>query len=113
MGAYGSWNYLQEHQNSQIAAFVPIAGSGVAAWGAVGCDLAKVGIWAFHGDADSTVSVSGTNVPLDQLAQCPAPPAREVKKTIYPGVGHNSWDRTYDGSAGHDVFEWLLQFTRE
>jgi hypothetical protein len=36
-----------------------------------------------------------------------------VKKTIYPGVGHNSWDRTYDGSAGHDVFEWLLQFTRE
>jgi hypothetical protein len=113
MGAYGSWSYLREYQSSQIAAFVPIAGSGVSAWQEVGCDLAQVGIWGFHGDADSTVNVSGTEVPLDQLAGCPSPPAQEVKKTIYPGVGHNSWDRTYDGSEGHDIFEWMLQFTHE
>ncbi|WP_199724247.1 hypothetical protein [Corallococcus sp. AB011P] len=28
--------------------------------------------------------------------------------TLYPGVGHDSWGRTYDGSAGHDVYAWLL-----
>jgi len=111
MGAYGSWNYLKEHLNSQIAAFVPIAGNGIDAWDEAGCDLAQVGIWAFHGDADPTVVVPGTDVPLDNLAQCPSPPALETKKTIYPGVGHNSWDRTYDGSEGHDIFEWMLQFT--
>ena len=30
--------------------------------------------------------------------------------TIYPGVGHDSWTRTYDGSAGHDVFGWMLSY---
>ncbi|MFV0543627.1 MAG: hypothetical protein ACK5L8_08080 [Marinicella pacifica] len=29
---------------------------------------------------------------------------------IYPGVGHNSWRRTYDLSAGHDIYHWLLNF---
>jgi hypothetical protein len=28
---------------------------------------------------------------------------------MYPGTGHqDSWTKTYDGSAGHDVFGWLL-----
>ena len=45
-------------------------------------------------------------------AQCPKPPAMESKKTIYAGVGHNSWDMTYDGSAGHDPFAWMLGFKK-
>jgi hypothetical protein len=49
---------------------------------------------------------------MDQLAACPAPPALEIKKTIYPGVGHDSWSRTYDLSAGHDVYAWMLSKTR-
>lgn len=111
-GAIGSWSYLANHLDAQIAAFVSIAGNGKSAWNSKGCDLGKVAIWAFHGDADPTVDVSGTNVPLDGLAGCPAPPALESKKTIYPGVGHDSWSRTYDGSAGHDVFSWMLGFKR-
>ncbi|MCA9624417.1 MAG: hypothetical protein KC731_35585 [Myxococcales bacterium] len=110
-GAIGSWGYLQQNLDSQIAAFVPIAGNGTGAWNNAGCDLAKVGIWAFHGDADGTVDVSGTNTPMDGLATCPSPPALETKKTIYPGVGHNSWDRTYDLSEGHDIYTWMLGFT--
>jgi len=31
-------------------------------------------------------------------------------KTIYPGVGHDSWDRTYDLSAGN-IYTWMLRFT--
>jgi len=113
MGAYGAWGYLQEHLDSQIAAIVPIAGNGVSAWEEAGCDLARVGIWAFHGDADEVVHVGGTEAPMEELSNCSAPPAKETKKTIYPGVTHNSWDQTYDMSEGHDIYGWFLQFSKE
>lgn len=107
-GAIGSFGYLAQELDSQIAAFVPIAGNGIDAWNSRMCDLGKVPIWAFHGDNDGTVNFSGTNIPMDGLADCPSPPRKETKKTIYPGVDHNSWDRTYDGSAGHDIYAWML-----
>lgn len=111
-GAIGSWGYLATHLDSQIAAMVPVAGNGSNAWDTVGCDLAKVAIWAFHGTADMTVYPVGTNYPMDNLAACPSPPALETKKTLYPDVGHNSWDRTYDLSAGHDIYTWMLGFQK-
>jgi len=40
------------------------------------------------------------------------PPPVTPKLTIYPGVGHDSWTRTYDGSAGHDIYTWMLGFHR-
>jgi hypothetical protein len=109
-GAIGSWTYVDKYLDAQVAAFVPIAGDGVGAWNNRGCELGKLAIWGFHGDADSVVGVNGTNVPLDGLMACPHPPALESKKTIYPNVGHDSWDMTYDLSAGNDVFTWMLGF---
>jgi hypothetical protein len=107
-GGIGAWDYLNVALDSQIAAMVPIAGDGQGAWANRGCSLGKVAIWAFHGDADPTVNVAGTNVPMDGLAGCPSPPRKDAIKTIYPGVGHDSWDETYDLSAGHDIYAWLL-----
>ncbi len=107
-GGIGAWDYLNVALDSQIAALVPIAGDGQGAWANRGCSLGKVPIWAFHGDADPTVNVVGTNVPMDGLATCPAPPRKDAIKTIYPGVGHDSWDQTYDLSAGHDIYTWML-----
>jgi dienelactone hydrolase len=112
-GAIGSWSYLEQHLDEQIAAFVPIAGNGAPAWNSKGCDLGRVAVWGFHGDDDEVVLPSGTHIPLDGLAGCPAPPARPSQKTIYPGVEHDSWTRTYDLSAGHDIYTWMLGFTRE
>ena len=112
-GAIGLWSYLARDQGNVTVAAVPIAGDGKGPYNNAGCDLGRTAIWAFHGDADPTVNVSGTNVPVDgMLADCPMPPRQEVKKTIYPGVGHNSWSRTYDGSAGHDIYAWLLSFSK-
>jgi hypothetical protein len=31
---------------------------------------------------------------------------------IYPGVGHDSWSATYDGSGGHDIYAWMLAHRR-
>ena len=70
-------------------------------------------IWAFHGDADGTVSPNGSINPIENLNECDSRAPVEAKLTIYPGVGHNSWDRTYDGSAGHDIYGWLLGHSKQ
>lgn len=106
-GAYGVWNYLGKYTDKAVTAAVPIAGNGVSAFTTAGCNLGKVPIWAFHGDADKTVAVSGTTTPVTKLQSC-ASPKPEATATIYPGVGHDSWARTYDGSAGHDIYTWMM-----
>jgi predicted peptidase len=107
-GAYGAWMYLAENGNAQIAAMVPIAGPADEAWAAAGCELGVVPIWAFHGDADDVVPISTQSVPVGELSACPSPPREDVEFTAYPGVDHDSWTRTYDGSAGHDIYAWML-----
>jgi hypothetical protein len=111
-GAIGSWNYLGEHLDAQIAAMVVIAGDGRGAWSRSGCELGRVAIWAFHGDADDVVAPAGTIAPTNDLMACPSPPRRELRVTIYPGAGHNCWTETYDLSAGHDIYAWLLTQSR-
>lgn len=105
-GAIGSWNYLQQHTDEQIVAMVPIAGDGKGAFNAKGCELGRVPLWAFHGDADDVVNESGTIEPITKLQMCNPKP--EAEMVIYPGVGHDSWTMTYDLSAGHDIYAWLL-----
>ncbi|WP_395374516.1 hypothetical protein [Marinicella sp. W31] len=109
-GAIGSWNYLGNNTNAQIAAVVPIAGIGNGAFNNAGCDLGLVPIWAFHGDSDPTVGVGGTINPINNILACTNPSPADVSMVIYPGVGHDSWSRTYDLSAGHDIYNWLLNY---
>ena len=107
-GAIGSWNYLGNHTNAQIAAVVPIAGNGNAAFTNGGCELNRVPIWAFHGDNDGTVNVGGTTNPINNLLACTDPAPIDTSMVIYPGVGHTSWTRTYNLSEGHDIYSWFL-----
>ncbi len=110
-GAIGGWNYLAEHTDTQgVAAAVLIAGDGRPAWRRAMCNLGRVPIWAFHGDADRRVDAAGTTEPITNLMACD--PAPEADMVIYPGVGHDSWTQTYNLSAGHDVYAWLLEHTR-
>ncbi len=48
----------------------------------------------------------------DGLLHCPTAGRRDAQLTLYPGVGHDSWTRTYDGTAGHDVYSWMLSMSR-
>ncbi|MCX7554851.1 hypothetical protein OS175_13305 [Marinicella sp. S1101] len=107
-GAIGSWNYLGNHTNTQIAAVVPIAGNGNSAFTNGGCEMNRVPIWAFHGDNDSVVNVGGTTNPINNLLACSDPAPIDTSMVIYPGVGHDSWTRTYNLSAGHDIYSWFL-----
>jgi hypothetical protein len=89
---------------------VPIAGEGRPAWEVATCSLGEVGIWAFHGDADDVVDPAGSIETLTNLMACPQP-RRDAELTVYPGADHDSWTRTYELSAGHDIYDWLLGFT--
>jgi len=111
-GAIGIWNYLGAHTDQLVTAVVPIAGDGRDAYKAAGCRLGLVPIWAFAGDQDTVVDPDGSIEPMHELSSCSTPKAADVRLTIYPGVGHDAWDRTYDGSAGNDIYSWLLTEAR-
>jgi len=109
-GAYGGWDYLAAHGTEVVAAAVLIAGDGNPALAEAGCELARVPIWAVHGDFDPVVSVYGSIRPISRMKnECGAPAARNLRLTVLRGVGHDSWTATFDGSAGFDVWAWLLQ----
>lgn len=108
-GGYGVWESLAQWAPGRIAAAVPIAGEGRPAVESAGCRLAAVPIWAFHGDADDTVDPLGSIDAVARLQACPDPHA-DVKLTVYPKVGHESWNPAYTGSKG-DIYGWMLSKT--
>lgn len=108
LGGIGTWEYAVARP-AAVAAVVPIAGSGDTAQA---CGMRDVPVWAFHGDADATVAVSGSVDMVTALNACVPVPSEPPMLTVYPGVGHDSWTRTYDGSAGHDIYSWLLMHQR-
>ncbi len=111
-GATGLWNYLAQHGDELIAAAVPIAGFGLAAFDTLGCDLGKTPIWAFHGGKDEIVPVHGDAVPLTALQECTSPAPVDARLTVYPQAGHDSWTRTYQRSAEDDIYNWMLSHSR-
>jgi poly(3-hydroxybutyrate) depolymerase len=112
-GAMGTENYFKQFDGQQgIAATALISGNMNIVWPTQGCALVgQMGLWDFHGDADTTVPIAGDNAAMPQLMACPAP-RKEVKYTVYPGVEHDAWTRTYDLSSGNDIYTWLLGFSR-
>jgi pimeloyl-ACP methyl ester carboxylesterase len=108
LGGFGTWSYALSRPDV-VAAVVPIAGAGSTAQA---CAMKDVPVWAFHGDADGTVDVSGSVNMVAAINGCSPGPRVIPRLTIYPGVGHDSWTRTYDGSAGHDIYTWLLGYHR-
>ncbi len=111
-GAIGAWNYLAANSNEHVVAAVLISGDGRDAFSQAGCELGKVAIWGLHNENDGSVPAAGTVEPLEALQNCS--PTPDVKLTIYPGeTAHDAWTKTYDLSAGNDVYSWLLQHQRQ
>jgi predicted peptidase len=107
-GAIGSWDYLGAHGDEVVAGAVLIAGHANDAFAQAGCALGRVPIWAFHGGADRIVPKRHIVGPITDLKECTGPRSVDVRLTIYPGLDHDAWSQTYDLSAGHDIYAWLL-----
>lgn len=111
-GAIGIWDYLGAHTNEAVAAAVPIAGHAERAFEEAGCALGQVPVWAFHGAVDEIVPTVHIQGPMDRIRACRSPVPAEMQLTVYPDADHDSWTRTYDLSAGHDIYGWLLDHRR-
>ena len=111
-GAIGAWNYLGEHLDETVAAAVLVAGGGYGPIDDAGCALARVPIWSLHGARDEVVPTRYGVNSMARLQACTDPPPVDARLTLYEDVDHDSWTRTYDLSAGYDIYDWLLRYRK-
>ncbi|MEO5681342.1 MAG: PHB depolymerase family esterase [Chitinophagaceae bacterium] len=115
MGGGGTWDYATAYAN-RVAAVAPICGAAWPSKDQLG-NIAKANlpVWAFHNNDDGTVAASTTITNVDNVNAFK--PAIAAKKTIWSGGGHNSWTKATNPATrecdGKNVYEWMLQYTRE
>tara|TARA_R110001592_G_scaffold127079_3_gene338636 strand:+ start:4590 stop:5420 length:831 start_codon:yes stop_codon:yes gene_type:complete len=98
MGGYGTWNFIMRYPKI-IAAAVPICGAGDPS---MAKKIKRIPIWAFHGDKDPTVPLSGSTDMIESLTRFKKNKAR---LTIYKDVGHNSYELAWKNPA---LIDWLF-----
>lgn len=101
MGGRGVWTLAAAHPE-WFAAAAPICGWGEQAWAE---RLAKVSIRAFHGAEDHVIRPERSREMVEAVRRA----GGDAELTIYPGVGHDSWTRTYKYSS---LYEWFLAHRR-
>jgi predicted peptidase len=97
MGGFGTWEMLRLAPH-RFAAAAPICGGGNPE--SVGT-FKHVPLWVFHGGKDNVVPLDRSQAMVDALEQ----QGSQVKFTIYPEAGHDSWTETYNDPK---FYEWLL-----
>lgn len=108
LGGVGTWEYAGDFPK-RLAAIVPISGEGDTT---EACFFNDVPVWAFHNAKDGIVAAKGSLDMIEALQTCSPPSGVPPKLTIYPDKGHNAWIRTYNLSAGHDIYNWMLSYSR-
>lgn len=98
MGGTGTWA-IAPRNPGVFAALAPICGGGKPEDAP---KLKDVPIWNFHGDNDRAVPIERSKKMIDAIKEAGGRP----KFTVYPGVGHNSWDRAY---RRENLAQWFLK----
>jgi predicted peptidase len=102
MGGYGAWE-TAFHQPWRFAAIAPICGGGNSH---LVNSIRELPIWVFHGARDEIVPLSESELMVKALKDIGA----DVRFTIYPDAGHDSWTQTYQNP---DLYEWFLSHSRK
>lgn len=117
-GGHGCWS-LNAAAPGRFAALAPVCGyanlplnGDRATWPFIADDGLSRGLidaargtpaWIFHGEADPVVPPEHSTGMASKLRQ--GGRGAEVRITMYPGVGHDSWDRAY---SDPELRAWLL-----
>ncbi|HTF27838.1 MAG TPA: hypothetical protein VK625_03285 [Flavitalea sp.] len=96
-GGFGTWNFICKRPD-MFAAAIPVCGGGDPTVAARAVDVA---VWAFHGEKDKNVPVSGSRDMINAMKKAGGHP----KYTEYPNEGHNIW---YTVSTTPDLLDWLF-----
>ena len=101
MGGFGTWS-LAAYQPDRFAALVPICGGGEPIMTRL---FRPIPAWVFHGAKDPVVPLERSTIMVEAMKKA----GGDVKFTIYPEAGHDSWTDSY---ANPELYEWLLQQKR-
>ena len=97
MGGMGTFEILRHKPKVFAAAFAICGGDHVE-------NIKKyknIPIWVFHGGKDTTVPLQKSEIVVNELKRLNG----DVKFTVYPEAGHNSWDSAF---AEPDFLSWLF-----
>jgi len=102
MGGMGTYDLLTLRPKTFAAAF-PICGGGNPR---TARKISRVtSFWIFHGTEDDVVDPEYSAVMAEALKKHKG----EVKLTLYPGTGHNSWDKAF---AEPELLPWIFSNRR-
>ena len=101
-GGFGSWATAARFPD-KFAAVAPICGGGKPEWAK---KYGTLPIWNFHGDADKVVPVRLSRVMVEAVKKA----GGKITHTEYPGVGHDSWSKTYRNPK---LYEWFLSHSQK
>ena len=109
MGGFGAWNLALEFPE-RFAAVAPVCGGGNPYYPNGFNTRRKAALkllpfWAFHGDKDPSVALEESERMVKALKRFGC----DVKFTVYPGVGHDSWTQTYNNP---ELYDWFLAHER-
>jgi len=102
MGGFGTWALAIERPE-RFAAIAPVCGGGMKF---LTSRLKNVPTWVFHGEDDNVVPLSYSESMVDALKLA----GGDVRLTVYPKVGHDSWRNAY---ADEKLYEWFLSQRRK
>jgi predicted esterase len=108
LGGGGVWSVVSSYPDV-FAAIVPICSGYNILSAAPTIASANIPIWAFHGDKDYTVSYTVTEKMINAINACLPKPNPLAKFTIFPGMGHNTWDKTYKETT---ALSWMLGYVK-
>ena len=101
MGGFGTWR-LAAVAPERFAAIAPICGGGDPKTVA---KLKGLPIWVFHGAKDNAVPLKRSQDMVKALKDA----GHEVKFTVYPDAGHDSWTASYNNP---ELYKWFLSHKR-
>ena len=102
MGGFGTWS-LATMYPQRFAAIAPVCGGGEVRQ--ILRSLIDMPVWAFHGQKDNVIPFSRSEEIVTALKEH----GNNVKFTIYPEAGHDSWTKTYKNP---ELYEWFLKHSR-
>jgi predicted peptidase len=86
----------------RFAAIAPVCGGGNPQQAA---RLKDVPAWVFHGGKDPTVPIQESEDMVAALKSA----GGDVKFTVYPEAGHDSWTQAYNDP---ELYKWFLSHQR-
>jgi predicted peptidase len=107
MGGAGTW-IMGSRYPELFAALAPVCGYGPEYLGFPdrACALRDIPVWVFHGARDEIIPPVSSRVLVDALRKC----GGNVRFTVYPDEGHDSWTRTYENP---ELYAWFLSQARQ